>query len=268
MKLKLIEYNLLNGFCNEEKPYILQKDRLTAVAKVLQKENPDILVLTEGFFWPFAKRDSLKDYKRLFENIYRSYAPAPNQFRWAPIVLSRFPIEFTDFSEFHKTFIRTQINIKNKAISLDVLHPYPELSEQEKADLLYKALQNRSSPYILSGDLNALSPQDNFDKKRLIEGYRQFMKDRAENKVNDMLSHKSVSRILQEGLNDTYLSKNSPGGYTVPTDLRSKSKDSSGRMDYIFCSKDFNVLDSGIIKNKLTEMASDHYPIYSILELK
>ena len=39
------------------------------------------------------------------------------------------------------------------------------------------------------------------------------------------------------------------------------------RVDYIFCSKDFKILDSNIIKNKLTEKASDHYPITATVEI-
>jgi endonuclease/exonuclease/phosphatase family metal-dependent hydrolase len=50
--------------------------------------------------------------------------------------------------------------------------------------------------------------------------------------------------------------------------LRSKNKDSSVRLDYVFCSNNFEVVDSGIIKNKSTERASDHYPIYAVLDIK
>ena len=50
--------------------------------------------------------------------------------------------------------------------------------------------------------------------------------------------------------------------------LGGHDKGSGIRIDYIFCSTDFKVLDSVIVKNKLTELASDHYPIYSVLEIK
>ena len=65
-----------------------------------------------------------------------------------------------------------------------------------------------------------------------------------------------------------YKIKNNKFDFTIPTDLMSKNKNGAIRMDYIFCTEDFNVLDSGIIKNNLTEMVSDHYPVYAVLEVK
>lgn len=267
MKMKIVNYNLLNGVCHEEKPFNLDKKRLFLVAKVLEKENPDILILTEAYLWPFAKKDKLNNYPDLFDNLCNLYAPAQNQFRWAPVVFSRFPTEFTDFSEFHKTFLRIIINIEKRKIFLDVIHPHPEFSEQEKEELANKILKNHQTPYILAGDLNSLSPQDNYNYPNLLEGYRKFMKEKAEQKIEDMSSCLFVKSILKNGLIDSFRTNHEEFDFTVPTNLRSKNKDSAVRIDYIFCSKQFKIVESGIIKDKLTEQASDHYPIYAVLEI-
>jgi len=62
-----------------------------------------------------------------------------------------------------------------------------------------------------------------------------------------MLKCKAVKFILDKDLLDTYKFKNKIFDFTVPTDLRSKNKNSGIRIDYIFCSKDFKILDSGIV---------------------
>ncbi|MEK6818913.1 MAG: endonuclease/exonuclease/phosphatase family protein [Nanoarchaeota archaeon] len=267
MKFKVMNYNILNGICNEEKPFILDEKRLAKIVKILQKEDPDILVLTEAYFWPFAKKDNLENYSNLFNNFCKLYAPAQNQFRWAPVVFSRFPIEFTDFSEYHKTFLRTSIQIGKNKLFLDVVHPYPELVEKEKTELITKVLESHKEPYILTGDFNSLSPDDNYNPEKLLEGYRKFMKDKAGFKIKDMLQCQMIKIVLTNGLIDTYKSKHEKFDYTVPTNLRSSNKESAARMDYIFCSRNFKVVESGIIKNKFTEDASDHYPVYAVLEI-
>ena len=73
---------------------------------------------------------------------------------------------------------------------------------------------------------------------------------------------------MKEGLIDTYKSKHlSETNFTMPTDLRSENKDSAVRIDYIFCSGNFKIIDAKIIKKITAEKASDHYPIYSVLEI-
>ncbi len=267
MRIKIVNYNILNGSCNDERPFILDKKRLNLIIKVLENENPDIVILTEAYFWPFAKREKLDNYSILFDRIYNLPVPALNQFRWAPVVFSRFPIEFIDLSEFHKAFLRTNIKLGEKKVFLDVIHPHPDLREKEKEELINKVINDHQNPYILAGDLNSLSSEDNYDHNKLLEGYRKFMKNNAEEKVRDLLSFNSIKAILNKKLIDSFKAKNKEFDYTLPTDLRSESKESGVRVDYIFCSKEIKIVNSGIIKNKLTERASDHYPVYTILDI-
>ena len=59
MKIKIMEYNILNGACTETQPYKLQKERLNKIIKIIKKESPDILVLCEAYFWQFSKQVNL-----------------------------------------------------------------------------------------------------------------------------------------------------------------------------------------------------------------
>lgn len=227
--------------------------------------------MTEAYFWPFAKKVDLKNLKRVFNNLYNEYTSlAFGQFRWAPIVLSKYLIiKFdTSLSRYQLNYTRTNIQIGNKPLILDVFHPHPDTTEEQKVEFLGTLLKSEGQRYILTGDFNALSPEDYYDKPRLIRSYESFMKAKGKSKVENMLKSITLKTILKEKLIDTYKAKNSGiTDFTMPTDFRSRNKDSAIRIDYIFCSDSFKVLDSGIVKNKLTEMASDHYPIYATLKV-
>jgi endonuclease/exonuclease/phosphatase family metal-dependent hydrolase len=267
MKIKLVCYNILNGLSKDDKPYAFQKSREEAIVKILQKEKPDVLVLCEAWFWPFAKQDKLNNYKKLFGDLYNIYAPAQNSFRWAPIILSKFPISFEDKTAPYKTFMSSVINLGKKKIHLDVCHPSHDSSEKQKTEYLSKLIKNNEKYTIIAGDFNSLSPQDKYDWQILKKGFAKFMKDKAESKIDDLSKYETINLILNKGFLDTYKVKNEKFDYTIPTDLCSKDKSTGIRIDYIFCSKDFKILKSGIIKNKLTEKVSDHYPVYAILEI-
>lgn len=270
MKFKIMTYNILNGLCNDNPPFKIQKNRLKIISKIIDKENPDILVLCEAYLWSFAKRDSLKDMNKNFSSLYKSYALADYNFRWAPIVLSKFPVEKfeTAFSKYSLNHLRTRIRVNGKFIVLDVFHPNPRTSEKEKEDFFKPILKKISGNYILTGDFNSLSPEDSYNKEKFVKGYVGFMKKDGKKKAEDMLTCRAVKGILAKNLIDTYKKINDKLDFTMPTDLRSKNKDSASRLDYIFCSKNFKIVESGIIKNKLTEKASDHYPVYAVLEMK
>lgn len=270
MKIKIMNYNILNGFCGDNPPYLLDKKRMNFVIKVIKKESPDILILTEAYFWSFVKKVDMKKLGDVLNHIYNQYANlAYDQFRKAPIILSKLEVKYFDssLSKYLLNFLRADLKIGNKKITVDVFHPHPDTTEEEKSDFLKEVFKNKKKNYILAGDLNALSLEDSYDKKKLVKGYESFMKSKGKSKVEDMLRGLTIKTILDNGLRDTYKIKNKKLDFTMPTDLRSKNKDSSVRLDYIFCSKNIIVKESKIIKNKLTEKASDHYPITALVEI-
>ena len=265
-----MNYNILNGFCNGNPPYILDKKRMESAIKLIKSESPDILILTEAYFWPFAKKENLSNVKKIFEDLYGQYTSlAHDYFRWAPIVLSKFKIKDFNFSlsDFNLKFLRVNLDVNRKPITMDVFHPHPDTTEKEKSNFLKRVLKKDKKNQVLAGDFNALFMEDTYDKQKFSRGYESFMGSRGKSKAKDMLKCLTIKTILKKKLIDTYKVKNKKFDYTIPTNLMSKNKDGSARIDYIFCSKDFKVIDSGIIKNELTEEASDHYPVYAVLEI-
>ena len=272
MKLKILNYNILHGFY----PYdlsiskLLDTKRLKAVQEIIKLENPDIVVFTEACFAQNNIFNIKMDYPRLFDFKYHFHANVIHASiinEWGSSLLSKFPIkEAENYSMKKRGLLRAVLDIKGTLVNIDVLHPHPKLSENEKARFMKNCLRDIKNPYILVGDLNAISPQDNYNKTKLIKGFNTFQ-DNAEGKINDFMKFSVIKEILNVGLKDTFKVCNKKFDFTIPTDYLSKNKDSGIRIDYIFCSKEFKVLDAKIIKNELTNRASDHYPVTALLEI-
>ena len=267
MKLKIIQYNILNGLCCEQRPYSLDDGRKRNFLRILEREKPDILVLCEASCWPTARQESSGDYEKIIREMCEKDLGNDGSFRWAPAIITRFPMESKNMSEYFRSFLRTRIKVGGKTINLDAVHPHPELSEKERAEFFSRIIKTGKNPYIIAGDFNSLSPEDNYDLQRLIKGYESFMGGDGKAKAEDIITAHALMPLMKKGLIDTHLSIKRNGGFTVPTDWRNKGKDSAVRLDYIFCSEEFRIIDSGIINDDLTNSASDHHPIFAVLEI-
>jgi exonuclease III len=200
-------------------------------------------------------------------NEYTSFAK--ESFRWAPVILSKFPVLDFDhsMSKYQLNYMKSHIKIGNKIICIDIFHPHPEMTEDQKANFINRVLEHNPTKLILAGDFNSLSPLDNYDKEKLLKGFETFMNHKAKDKVEDILKCQTVSKVLEKGLVDSFKEKNNDFKFTMPSDLRSKDKNSAIRIDYIFNSSDIKVIESGIIKSPLAEKSSDHYPTYAIFDI-
>ncbi len=267
--MKILSYNILNGFCGDRHPFIIDKERMESAIKIIEREKPDVIVLLEAYFWPFAKQVDLKDMKKVFSEIYDEYANLNYfDFRWAPIILSKYPITSFDISKlkYKINHIRAEIKKGKKIITVDGFHPYPSVSEEKKSRFLKDTIKNEN--YIIAGDFNSISPEDKYNKGKLFRGFRSFMIRKGKQKVRELLKCTAIKTLLEKNLIDSYKTKNpKKTESTMPSDLRSKNKDSSIRIDYIFNSKDIEVIDAKIIKDPLTEKASDHYPVFAELKV-
>jgi len=268
MKIKVMSYNIKNGFFDKDKnnKLRLNKTREKSAQKIIKKENPEILIIVEA---DFAERKSNpQNYKRIFKYPYGVFVDRPLMDRYFGIgILSKYPIiQSYKYAPKKSRWIEASIKTKDKTIYVNATHPSPLNTLVEKVNLFKKVLNNKKHPYILAGDFNSISPEDKYDKNKLLEGFIKKFNNRkkAEVVVNKIFKKETIKLLLKEGLVDTYKKKNKKWDYTYHTKL---SGNNYMRIDYIFCSNDIKVVDSGIIKNILTEKASDHYPIYAILEI-
>lgn len=267
MKLKILEYNILNGFHTQFEPCLYEPDREKLAVEVVKRENPDILVLCEAHFAFKGKNPKLINYKKVFGFPHCYIGRCDTQKGIA--VLSKYPFESEDYSIRKYPFLRTRFDIKGKRFTLDAIHPHPSMNNMSKANFLKSVLRDRNGPHIVSGDFNCVDPKDGYDRKSMVKGFSRFWSN-AEEAVENFLSNNVVKNMHEVGFVDTYKAvhkRKDDWHYTLPTDYLSHHKESGIRIDYIFTSKDFKVLDSGIIVNKKTQKASDHFPIYATLEI-
>ncbi len=271
MKIKVMQFNIRTGFRIADEPYSLEGKRLEYAKKLINNEKPDILAINEAYFESENKSGILVNYQDIFNYPYYThgnYKGGLSPF-WGSAILSKFPIIGSENN--NKGLggcLRTKIQINDKIINLDLTHisPIPYLSNKKQEKTIKEIFKKTNKNYILTGDFNSLSPLDNYNQKEMLNAWSKIFKD-ANKQIKEMLKRDAVRFVLSKGLIDSYKEKNKVFEYTIPTDFLSKNKSTGIRIDYIFCSKEFKVIDSGIIKNQLTEKASDHYPIYAILEI-
>ncbi len=269
-EIKIMNYNVLHGFHTYgEEPFILEAERLKAAQKIVKKENPDMLILTEACFAEDNRHGIKMDYKNLFNYPYHTHAKVGSE--WGSSLLSKYPIiSAKNYSMDRRNFLRSVIDVNGEEIHVDVAHPHPDVSEFERKRFFHSHLRDiPNKPYILAGDFNALSDKDVYNKKNLTEGFAAFMgnKESAKKAVDSMLTHQAIPEIRAHNLIDTYSQIQEETNHTIPTDYLSLDKRSGIRVDYIFCSPHFDVKDAKIIKDKYTNKASDHYPITAVLSL-
>lgn len=269
-EIKIMNYNILHGFHNDAESPVLDKERLQSAQKVVEKENPDILILTEACFAEKNRYGIKMNYPALFNFPYHFHASG--NWEWGSSLLSKFPIVSAEnYSMDKRLFLKSKLDINGQKIYVDVAHPHPDLSEFEKKRFFYSQLRDMKKPYILVGDFNTLSDDDKYDREKLLIGYEAFMKNKelAQKVVDDLLTYQTIPEIKRHGFVDTYIPLYDGTDYTTPTDyVLPENKNSRIRTDYIFCSPDFRVNNAKIIKNKYTNKASDHYPIVTNLKLK
>ena len=271
MKIKLMNYNILYRFHTRWKPFRLEKDRLHAAQKIVNEQKPNILVLTEACFGTRGlkyKKYTPLDYGELFGFQYALYENWESEPEWGNCVLSRYPIIDTSKPKLGKRdCVRAKIDLGSLVLTIDVIHPEPYDTEEEKVEQVRPLIETLQEPYIITGDFNSYSTEDvkNYDRGAFLDRFGQFLQNRDPKKIIDMLFNpKLIPYLESNGLRDAFVNA-AQRSYTIPTDLCTKDKSAAARTDHIFVKGRIKVKTSYVIKSDLTEIASDHYPVCSIL---
>jgi len=153
---------------------------------------------------------------------------------------------------------------KNAAIASLHLTPYTEDLRHPEIDSIIK-FQNRFQNRILMGDMNSLSKKDNYDQK-MIKSFNDMQIKKFT--TNGKFRFDAIDKILAVGYYDSALQLSKNKEYTAPTSINEHKAHSNMRLDYFFFSKTLlpHLKQYNVIKNALTESASDHYPIAVVLE--
>lgn len=255
--MKLMTYNILNG----------GEDRLRFIIEVISKENPDFLVINEvnGF-----DKNHNQKLNKFAEQIGLTYfnLSLSGEYDYHTAIFSKYPfvkIEQLKLMRNAGILVTIKTNLGNLSIAGIHLTPYTEDLRLKEIDLITNQ-QKQYENKIIMGDLNSLSKTDNYNQELI----REFNNYQLEKFTTDgKFRFDVINKITSLDYLDTATIFNQQKVNTVPTKANQDSAHMANiRVDYIFVSESlkYKVKNYSVIKNSLTEKASDHYPI--IVELK
>jgi len=249
--MKLLSYNIFDGAANT-----FQK-----IIKVVQDAKPDYVTLNEANSFARDNKRLLKDFARICDFSYFDIALS-GEFDYHVAVFSRYPLKnVVKLQPLARACLIAQVGTPLGEISIASLHltPLTEDDRHPEIDLIVKA-QEGSENRILMGDMNSLSPHDNYDSGMIYEfdeaQKRKFVR-------NSRLRFDAIKKIEGVGYFDASVLTKRNQEHTVPTLISPNMMIPSMRLDYIFVTKGLksSIRDYSVIKNKLTDSASDHYPV-------
>jgi exodeoxyribonuclease-3 len=145
------------------------------------------------------------------------------------------------------------------------LSPHSEDVRIRELRLILHAL----SPYehkIILGDLNSLSQKDSYPDS-IVENFThgQLRKFTTNNKIR----YELINSLADDGFNDVAALFESRSTNTVPTPVNTDTSHSKMRLDYIMVSDSLKSLlrEYAVIKNDLSDISSDHYPVVAVLDI-
>lgn len=245
-------YNILDG----------SEDRLNLIAQIVNQENPDIFTLNEANGFNLNDNERLKLFGAMTKTPYYHLALSGKHDYHVAIYSKLPPVSVEEIHPLTRAGIRLVVNSSIGEIAIVGTHlsPYSEADRIPEIDLILSSLNSFSNQIIL-GDLNSLANTDNYQQDQIIPSFtssqiRKFTDTKQ-------LLFDVVNRIKHHGYIDTGLASQSEMINTVPTNSNKDTSHSKLRLDYIFTSDPLSkkVTNYRVVKNAMTELASDHYPV-------
>ncbi len=249
-------YNILNG----------GEAGLDLVIDVVKKESPDYLTINEANTFASDDNKVLKDFASKTGFKYFELALS-GEYDYHVAALSKYPLkQVHKLQPLMRACVISVIETEFGEISIASLHltPYTEDLRHPEIDLILD-YQSKSKNRILMGDMNSLSPDDNYNPN-IVKDFNemQFKKFMTDGK----LRFDAISKILSHGYVDSAVELGKNKEYTAPTSINEYSAHSNMRLDYVFISETLveHLQNYRVVKNELSNKASDHYPV--VVELR
>lgn len=253
--MKLMTYNILNG----------GEAGLDFVADVVKKEAPDYLTINEANTFATGDNKVLREFA--LKTGFKFYDLAlSGEYDYHVAVLSKYPLKQTQKLQLlMRACIISVIETEIGDISVASLHltPYSEDLRHSEIDLILD-YQNKFKNKILMGDMNSLSPDDDYDPN-MVKDFNEMQTKKFT--TDGKLRFDAIGKILSKGYVDTAVRLGKNKEHTAPTTINEYSAHSNMRLDYIFISESLtpHLQSYKVVKNEVSDTASDHYPI--VIEL-
>ena len=269
MRFTIITYNVERGF--HSRRHKLNAGRLAAAQKAVRMVNPDILALTESCYGGKNSQKITMNYQEIFGFPYGKFGGYPcfgprKGNEGGNCLLSKYPMEAEVIKLASKGAVRGRITLEDTVLTIDVVHPSCSMDDLKKIQTLEPLILKRARPYMMTGDLNTVHPDDHHDWGRLRDELMEFDKKMAYNIISCWQQAVLVRWLLGIGLSDAF--PESRRESTVPTPYAFNEPRAGVRMDFFFVSPEIKVIDAYVLKDKNTAKASDHYPIVGVFDVK
>ncbi|MDD2807308.1 MAG: endonuclease/exonuclease/phosphatase family protein [Patescibacteria group bacterium] len=252
--MRILLYNIDHGGRTKNNP----RGRWPKITRVIKEINPDVAIILEAWSW---QQQDLADFAKKTSFKYKFLAKSNTKHNLALLSKTK-PKKISSTNKgFHHSVI--EANFENKLEIFGVhLSPKKETIRIDEAEKIINQIGHQKRAIIL-GDFNSLSPQDNYNDKKLL---KKFQEKNITKFGSQSIEKKVIKKILKSGLID--ITKKFHHGatvyYSVPTDICTDVDHATKlRLDYAFVTPELakQIKDAKIIKNKLTNHSSDHFPL-------
>lgn len=257
--MKLMTYNILNG----------GENGLDSVIEAVNGERPDYLTINEANTFAADNNKILRDFATKTGFPYYELALS-GELDYHVAVFSKYPLkQVQKLQPLMRACVISVIEAEFGEISVASLHltPYTEDLRHPEIDLIIDS-QSKFKNKILMGDMNSLSPDDDYDPD-MIKNFNEMQLRKFT--TDGKLRFDAIGKILEHGYVDSALKLGKNKEWTAPTtDINEYSAHSNMRLDYIFISETLTpyLKNYSVVRNELTEKASDHYPVVIELEIE
>lgn len=266
----IASYNIKSGGFNNYHSKSKYPENINLVKKAVEEISADFISLIDTSKWD--KIYSVDELRNLFGYKEAFCINVDDTSLCVPVgitVLSNLSIlKFEKVRIHDRNGVKTTIKINDNLLEIFsvYLDHRGEKNRVEEIKSLIKQVRNNNT--ILMGDFNSLKPADVDYSKKLFNRILKFIflanfnKDFREliRTVEDMLSNYEVYNLVKE---NGFLECGDENDFqpTMPTKFYFPLIPPIFRVDYIFYTPDISVKNFQIIKGKLFDKASDHYPI-------
>jgi exodeoxyribonuclease-3 len=263
-------------------------DRLDAIARVVDREAPDVLALQELRAWGASSGRRLRAFA---DAVAMTPHLAPSLLGQPVAVLVRPPARITSTAvarwQLHHAAATVTLDTDRGPLTVVSTHLNPFSPQRRVREARWLAARYGPAParfgngpgwtqglsarvrrlVVVTGDLNALDPWDDHTDRlaRLPELYRvrHLRRDGG-------VDTRTVAAFDAAGLSDLWRVAGTGDGLTAPTTAGGGKEFSGMRLDYVLGSQPVADLVTAVrvVRGDEAEWASDHYPVVAELDVR
>ncbi|SFS98041.1 endonuclease/exonuclease/phosphatase family protein [Sphingobacterium wenxiniae] len=260
-KIKILSYNVLYG--------LKDSTNIERYKQFVKELDPDIVATQEMNGWT----------QKTLEGLARSYShpyALQSKEEGFPVALSA-KMPLTNFKKVTENMWHAYIYAKVKGLHIFVIHfsPFSYEKRLEEVDNIIAQINELPSnePILVMGDFNSLyqGDQGQYDEDLLTSMKKSEEKNAHIRNLNKgQIDYSVLNKLEKAGFKDTHYLLHKDFVSSVPTfkdgqgNIKEKNTGKGKRIDFIWCNPAAApyVTKSEIIKNELSNIISDHYPVY------